>query len=148
MRTANQRQDPNSCIHYDVIWRYYSSTSTGERHQVMQEQTGSEPPNRCRPDLLVNTYSGVHHTFTQGVSSAASDVYKRQVYVPGTYISPFVVALVAGVNSNSSSRDVLLEDGKSETGPKQFHRLRRNLTSLQQYIYRRTTPSHAATNRI
>ena len=72
---------------------------------------------------------------------------KEIVYVPGTYISPFVVALAAGVNSNSSSRDVL-EDGKSETGPKQFHRLRRNLTSLQQYIYRRTTPSHAATNRI
>ena len=56
LRTANPRQDPNSCIHYDVIWRYYSSTSTGGRHQVMQQQTGSEPPNRCQPDPLVNTY--------------------------------------------------------------------------------------------
>ena len=43
------------------------------------------------------------------------------VYVPGTYISPFVVALAAGVNSYPSSREVLLEDGKSETGPKQLH---------------------------
>ena len=43
------------------------------------------------------------------------------VYVPGTYISPFVVALAAGVNSNPSIIEVLLEDGKSETGPKQFH---------------------------
>ena len=51
LRTANPRQDPNSCIHYDVIWRYYSSISTGGRHQVMQQQTGSEPPNRCPPDL-------------------------------------------------------------------------------------------------
>ena len=56
LRTANPRQGPNSCIHYDVIWLHYSSTSTGGRHQVMQEQTGSEPPNRCPPDLLVNTH--------------------------------------------------------------------------------------------
>ena len=44
----------------------YSSASTGGRHQVMHEQTGSEPPNRCPPDLLVNTYFEVHHTFAQG----------------------------------------------------------------------------------
>ena len=37
------------------------------------------------------------------------------VYVPGTYISPFVLALEGGVNSNPSSREVILEDGKSET---------------------------------
>ena len=30
---------------------------------------------------------------------------KILVYVPGTYISPFVVALAAGVNSNPSSRE-------------------------------------------
>ena len=42
-------------------------------------------------------------------------------YVPGTYISPFVVALAAGVDSNPSSREVFLEDGKSETVPKQLH---------------------------
>ena len=35
-------------------------------------------------------------------------------YVPGTYISPFVVALAACVKSNPSSREILLEDGKSE----------------------------------
>ena len=62
LRTANPRQDPNSCIHYDVIWRHYSSTSTGGRHQVMQQQTGSEPPNRCPPELLVKTY--ITHTHT------------------------------------------------------------------------------------
>ena len=45
---------------------------------------------------------------------------KMLVYVPGTYISPFVVALEGGVNSNPSSREVILEDGKSETGPKQL----------------------------
>ena len=43
---------------------------------------------------------------------------KILVYVPGRYISLFVVliliALAAGVNSNPSSREVLLEDGKSE----------------------------------
>ena len=42
------------------------------------------------------------------------------VYVPGTYISPFVLALEGGVNSNPSRREVILEDGKSETGPKQL----------------------------
>ena len=46
---------------------------------------------------------------------------KFSVYVPGTYISPFVVALAAGVNSIPSSREVLLEDGKPETAPKQLH---------------------------
>ena len=40
---------------------------------------------------------------------------KLLVYVPGTYISPFVLALEGGVNSNPSSREVILEDGKSET---------------------------------
>ena len=44
---------------------------------------------------------------------------KMLVYVPGTYISPFVLALQGGVNSNPLSRDVIIEDGKSETGPKQ-----------------------------
>ena len=43
--------------------------------------------------------------------------------VPGTYISPFVLALEGGVNSNPSSREVSLEDGKSETGPKQLRTL-------------------------
>ena len=37
----------------------------------------------------------------------------------GTYISLFVLAL-EGVNSNPSSREVILEDGKSEAGPKQL----------------------------
>ena len=32
---------------------------------------------------------------------------KMLVYVPGTYISPLVVALEAGVNSNPSSRERL-----------------------------------------
>ena len=36
---------------------------------------------------------------------------KMLVYVPGTYISPFVLALEGGVNSNPSSREVILEDG-------------------------------------
>ena len=45
---------------------------------------------------------------------------KMFVYVPGAYISPFVLALEGGVNSNPSSREVFLEDGKSETGPKQL----------------------------
>ena len=45
---------------------------------------------------------------------------KMLVYVPGTCISPFVVALEGRVNSNPSSREVILEDGKSETGPKQL----------------------------
>ena len=45
---------------------------------------------------------------------------KMLVYVPGTYISPFVLALEGGVNSNPSSREVILEDGKSEAGPKQL----------------------------
>ena len=40
------------------------------------------------------------------------------VYVPGTYISPFVLALEGGVNFQE--REVILEDGKSETGPKQL----------------------------
>ena len=44
---------------------------------------------------------------------------KMLVYIPGTYISPFVLAL-EGVNSNPSRREVILEDGKSETGPKQL----------------------------
>ena len=44
---------------------------------------------------------------------------KMLVYVPGTYISPLVVALEGGVNSNPfQQREVILEDGKSETGPK------------------------------
>ena len=44
------------------------------------------------------------------------------VYVPGTYTSPFVllIALEGGVNSNPSSREVILEDGKAKTGPKQL----------------------------
>ena len=43
------------------------------------------------------------------------------VYVPGTYISPFVLALEGGVNSNPSSRERLfLRTAKSETGPKQL----------------------------
>ena len=46
---------------------------------------------------------------------------KVLVYVPGTYMSLFVVALAAGVNSNPSNREDLLEDGKSETGPKPLH---------------------------
>ena len=57
LRTANPRQDPNSCIHYDLVWRHCSSTSTRGRHQVMQQQTGSEPPNRCPPDLLCLLYT-------------------------------------------------------------------------------------------
>ena len=72
---------------------------------------------------------------------------KMLVYVPGTYISPFVLALEGSVNSNPSTRErlflstayipfcsstrrrcelqpfqereVILENGKSETGPKQ-----------------------------
>ena len=40
------------------------------------------------------------------------------VYVPGTYISPFVLALEGGVNFQE--REVIHEDGKSETGPKQL----------------------------
>ena len=36
---------------------------------------------------------------------------KMFVYVLGTYISPFLLALEGGVNSNSSSREVILEDG-------------------------------------
>ena len=36
---------------------------------------------------------------------------KMLVYVPGTYISLFVLALEGGVNSNPSSREVILEDG-------------------------------------
>ena len=44
---------------------------------------------------------------------------KMLVYIPGTYITPFVLAL-EGVNSNPSRREVILEDGKSETGPKQL----------------------------
>ena len=43
---------------------------------------------------------------------------KMLVYVPGTYISPFVLALEGGVNFQE--REVILEDGKSETGPKQL----------------------------
>ena len=42
---------------------------------------------------------------------------KMLVYVPGTYISPFVLALEGVVNSNPSSRERLR---KSETGPKQL----------------------------
>ena len=38
----------------------------------------------------------------------------RYVYIP------FVLALEGGVNSNPSSREVILEDGKSEAGPKQL----------------------------
>ena len=45
---------------------------------------------------------------------------KMLVYVPGTYISPYVLALEGGVNSNPSRREVIIEDGKSETGPKQL----------------------------
>ena len=73
---------------------------------------------------------------------------KMLVYVPGTYISPFVLALEGSVNSNPSTRErlflstayipfcsstrrrcelqpfqereVILENGKSETGPKQL----------------------------
>ena len=36
--------------------------STGGRHQVMQQQTGSGAPNRCPPELLVKTY--ITHTHT------------------------------------------------------------------------------------
>ena len=39
-------------------------------------------------------------------------------YLPGTYTSPFVLALEGGVNFKE--REVILEDGKSETGPKQL----------------------------
>ena len=46
---------------------------------------------------------------------------KMLVYVPGMYISPFVLVLEGGVNSNPARREVILEDGKSETGPKQLH---------------------------
>ena len=41
-------------------------------------------------------------------------------YLPGTYTSPFVLALEGGVNFKE--REVILEDGKSETGPKQLLR--------------------------
>ena len=51
LRTANPRQDPNSCIHYDVIWRHYSNTSTGGRHQVTSTRS---------------TRKYIYHTFTQG----------------------------------------------------------------------------------
>ena len=49
------------------------------------------------------------------ISSNGKCKKKFLVYVPGTYsyISLFVVALAAGVNSNPSSREVL-EDGKSQ----------------------------------
>ena len=45
---------------------------------------------------------------------------KMLVYAPGTYVSPFVLALEGGVNSTPSSREVILENGNPETGPKQL----------------------------
>ena len=79
--------------------------------------------------LTVSFCCGV--VYSRGNRTPESEKRRRRffVYVPGTYISPFVVALAAGVNSNPSSREVLLEDGKSETGPKPLHTLRRNLAS-------------------
>ena len=40
-----------------------------------------------------------------GISHQTENEEDNFVYVPGTYISPFVVALAAGVNSNPSSRE-------------------------------------------
>ena len=47
--------------------------STGERHQVKMQQTGSEPPNRNPPELLVIHTSNIHTLFR----------YRRQHYVRG-----------------------------------------------------------------
>ena len=46
---------------------------------------------------------------------------KILVYVPGKYISPFVVALPAGVNSNPSSRERFFLRTANPRGPKQLH---------------------------
>ena len=48
---------------------------------------------------------------------------KRKIlaYVPGTYISPFVVALVACVKSNPSSREKFFLRTANTRGPKQLH---------------------------
>ena len=99
LRTANPRQDPNSCIHYDVIWRYYSSTCTGGRHQVMQQQTGSEPLNRCPPDLLVHTShihtvvhqstGGRHQVMQQQTGSEPPDRYPPELLVKTNVTHPY-----------------------------------------------------------
>ena len=46
---------------------------------------------------------------------------KILVYVPGTYISPFVVAFAAGVKSKPSSRGKFFLRTANPRGPKQLH---------------------------
>ena len=46
---------------------------------------------------------------------------KILVYVPGRYISLFVVALAAGMNSNPSSRERFFLRTANPRGPKQLH---------------------------
>ena len=43
-------------------------------------------------------------TYVQGISHQNGKSKRKLVYVPGTYISLFVLALEGGVNSNPSSR--------------------------------------------
>ena len=71
--------------------------------------------NWCVPMLLLSScgivYSRVQKTPASEkkedvrISHQTENQKEILVYVPGTYISPFVVALAAGVNSNPSSRE-------------------------------------------
>ena len=53
-----------------------------------------------------------------GISHQTENEKGKFVYVPGTYISPFVAALAAGVNSNPS---ILLVNRGSKTGSQMFY---------------------------
>ena len=66
LRTANPRKDPNSCIHYDVIWRPYSSSL-----HLQEDDTKScrnKQDLNPQPVSTRSTRKYIHHTFTQGVA--------------------------------------------------------------------------------
>ena len=52
LRTANPRQDPNSCIHYDIIWR----------HTAAHLQEDDTKPCSNKQDL--NSPTGVHPIYS------------------------------------------------------------------------------------
>ena len=67
MRTANPRQDPNSGIYYDVIWRHTAAHLQEDDTQPCSKKQDLNYPTGVHPIYL-------HHT----LHSSSTSIYRRK----------------------------------------------------------------------
>ena len=126
------RRDLNTCssqstMHHGVPVRVFfrRSSEHHSRNDISSSTSWSHDSHvfsHSHTLVVPGTFLRVEHpspcSFRKRV---ARNKKENLVYVPGTYISLFVLALVAGVNSNPSSRERFFLRTANPRGPKQLH---------------------------